>query len=135
MGCRFESRFLCERNSSNRFEKVNRILGNRKSNHAKWRKKKYTVNTVLDYINVEGLEGYRKKVYPNLDGTFRTTDDAETFALKKTDDGWQMHYKNEGNAWTEQLIKLSDDHFEVKNTENITYTYKRWQEMELGVSR
>ncbi|HUH45768.1 MAG TPA: lipocalin family protein, partial [Arenibacter sp.] len=43
--------------------------------------KKYTISTSIDYIEIQDQKGFRKKVQPNLSGTYDTSDDAEPFSL------------------------------------------------------
>ncbi len=89
--------------------------------------KEYTINTTVDYIEVKDLSGFRKKVYPQLDGTFDTSNDVETFSLIQGPDGIEIHYKTEHSEWTEKLLALNDGSFTVTNAENKTYTYHRFQ--------
>jgi len=95
--------------------------------------KEFNVNPAIDYIELKGLEGFRKKVYPKFDGTFETTDDAEYFIIAKVDDKIEIRYKPSITLDTrmfsraETLIQLSDSQFSVINSDTITYTYKRFQ--------
>lgn len=88
--------------------------------------KEYNVNTSIDYIQLEGLKGFRKKVQPKLNGTFSTSNDAEPFVILKNEDSFEFHYKNELSSWKEELIELSNDDFSVSNEEGIVYSYKRF---------
>ncbi len=89
--------------------------------------KAYSVNTTVDYIQIKDLSGFRKKVYPQLDGTYDTSNDSEHFELTEKPEGYEFHYKTELSEWTEKLNSLQADSFSVTNTDNITYTYKRFQ--------
>ena len=88
--------------------------------------KEYKVNTNLDYIKIDGLVGFRKKVQPKFDGTYITTDDAEPFRILREDETFALYYKNELSAWTERITSLSEDRFSVINEDNITYSYARY---------
>ena len=89
--------------------------------------KTYTINTTVDYIEVKGESGFRKKMYPNLDGTFDTSNDAEKFTLSKGPHGFEIHYTTELSEWVETLTSISDNSFSVINEEDITYSYKRFE--------
>ena len=89
--------------------------------------KTYTINTTVDYIEVTGTSGFRKKVYPNLDGTFDTSNDAEQFDLTEGPKGFEFHYKTELSEWVEQLTTLDENSFSVTNASHITYSYKRFE--------
>ncbi|MEN1785491.1 MAG: hypothetical protein AAGF77_10160 [Bacteroidota bacterium] len=89
--------------------------------------KAYSVNTSIDYIALKEDQGYRKKVQPNLDGSFRTSDDAEVFTVHWKEGQCWLHYKNGLNTHEERLIQLSPDAFAMKNAANIVYHYKKYQ--------
>jgi hypothetical protein len=89
--------------------------------------KEYTVSTSVDYIKLEGLEGFRKKVQPKLNGTFETSNDAEIFLISKEKEGFFINYKTELSEWSERLKKLKSDSFSVINSEKIEYQYKRFE--------
>ncbi|MCG2460748.1 hypothetical protein K8352_08310 [Flavobacteriaceae bacterium F89] len=88
--------------------------------------KEYKVNPTVDYIELDGLDGLRKKVRPRLNGTYFVSEDSENFTLRKKGDGFEMNYKNKMSNWTEKLTALSEDSFTVSNSENIAYTYHRF---------
>lgn len=89
--------------------------------------KEYKVSNTIDYFQLKGLKGFRKKVQPKLDGTFNTSNDAESFAILKKDDFFEIYYKNELSAWSEVLVDISTNRFSVKNEEGITYSYERFE--------
>ncbi|SIS49929.1 hypothetical protein SAMN05421766_102426 [Zobellia uliginosa] len=89
--------------------------------------KEYKVNTSVDYIKVEDRKGFRKKVHPKLNGTFETSDDAETFTVVEEGKGLSIRYKTELSEWSELLTELDDDVFSVVNPEGIRYDYKRFE--------
>ncbi|MEZ2416042.1 hypothetical protein ACA086_13850 [Muriicola sp. E247] len=89
-------------------------------------KKRYEINTTVDYIDVSGMEGYRKKVQPLPDGSFITSDDAENFSLSSRDDAYIMLYNNEMSEWEEEIEQLTETLLVLKNNEQIRYIYKRY---------
>ncbi|WP_244526828.1 hypothetical protein [Pseudozobellia thermophila] len=89
--------------------------------------KEYTVNTSVDFIMLEDLKGYRKKMQPNLTGTYRTSDDAEAFTIKEEGGALWINYKSELSEWSERLERLEQNAFSVTNEEGIRYDYKRFQ--------
>lgn len=90
-------------------------------------RKEYKVNTTVDHIVIKGMEGSRKKVRPQLDGTYMANDNSQSFTIYEKEDGFGFHYKNGNNEWYERLEKLSEAQFSVVNEEGITYRYKRYQ--------
>ena len=90
-------------------------------------KKDYGLNTTVDYIELNDNKGFRKKVQPNLNGTFVTSDDAEFFTIIDTEIGLEFSYKNEMSEWNEQIIQVSKNRFTIENENGIRYTYQRYQ--------
>ncbi len=91
------------------------------------RSREYGLNATIDYFSLEGMRGYRKKVQPQIDGTFITSDDAVRFELHPQEGQILMLYRHGEEAWEEQLIALDSMAFTVRNTDNISYHYKRYQ--------
>ncbi|WP_339709772.1 hypothetical protein [uncultured Kriegella sp.] len=89
--------------------------------------KTYNVNTTVDYIEIDGFEGYRKKVKPKFDGTYDTSNDAEFFTIEKKNDSFVMYYQNNLSEWSESLTQLSQTNFAVIGENNSTYHYRRYE--------
>ena len=94
--------------------------------------KDFKVNPIIDYIEIEGLEGFRKKVYPKFDGTYETSNDADNFKIELIDGNFQFNYNpnmaiHSSMHRRETLIQLSDISFSVVNKDTVTYSYKRFQ--------
>lgn len=89
--------------------------------------KEYTINTTVDYIEMKDLSGFRKKVYPKLDGTFDTSNDIEKFTVTEQSNVYEIHYKTNLSEWVETINTLNEDSFSVTNSDKITYKYKRFE--------
>lgn len=89
--------------------------------------KEFNVNPTVEYIEMEALKGFRKKMQPKFDGTYTTSNDAELFTIIKSDEHFEFQYNNDMSTWKEKIISISDDSFSVENKEAITYTYKRFK--------
>ncbi|MBU2996505.1 hypothetical protein KO500_08665 [Cellulophaga baltica] len=94
--------------------------------------KDYTVNESIDYIEIEQLKGFRKKVKPNFNGSYITNDDAEFFTVFKKENQIFLNYKNDLSDWTESLKTLTKDQFSVTNEDDITYLYKRYEPINIS---
>ena len=90
-------------------------------------KKEYSINSTVDYIQLDSLEGFRKKVDPKFNGTFETSNDAEPFKIRISNDSIFMKYTNDSNIWEEALISLEEESFSVKNNDGVTYKYNRFE--------
>ncbi len=96
--------------------------------------KKYTTSPSFDYIEVHGNKGFKKKVYPKLDGTYETSNDAVTFRIiKKTDKGYYISYNDSLNGWQEKLNFMTTDFFSVRNEDQIIYSYYRQTHIDLNL--
>ena len=90
-------------------------------------KKEYPVNTSIDYIEVNDQEGFRKKVQPNFNGTYDTSNDAELFTIYENEGVFTLNYKTDLSEWHEKISSLSENNFIVISEENIKYHYKRFE--------
>lgn len=93
--------------------------------------KEYHINTSIDYISVADKKGYRKKVQPTLKGTFDTSNDADPFVILEREGVFSIHYNTQNDLdpmreRSEELTTLSKDRFSVRNSEGLTYIYKRF---------
>lgn len=94
-------------------------------------KKEYPMNTVVDYIELNENNGFRKKMVPRFDGTFETSDDAEPFNIVEENGVFYLRYENPLSEWQERLLSLSGDSFSVENPEGILYRFKRFEPIKL----
>ena len=88
--------------------------------------KKYGLGTLVDYIKVENRRGIRKKVQPQLDGGFKSTDVAEVFEIKVENDSINLYYSTPYDKWKETIISSEEEELKVLNSSGIIYTYKRF---------
>ncbi|WP_047245851.1 hypothetical protein [Maribacter thermophilus] len=94
-------------------------------------KKEYKINSIIDYIEINDLKGFKKKVVPQFDGSFKTSNDAEPFTIKQEDDGFKILYKNDLSEWEESIIFLSDDSYSTQNAEGTVYHFKRFEPIKI----
>lgn len=92
--------------------------------------REYTFSNYAEYIEVyPDLEGFRIKLQPQLDSTFKRTSNAETFVIKRENDSLRMYYKTQMDEWKETLIDLEKDQFTVVNERGFKYKYKRFESL------
>lgn len=89
--------------------------------------KNYSINPSVDFIQLEGTKGYRKKLQPKFDGTYNTSKDAEVFEVIRIDKSFALHYKNPLSEREEKLIQIDSTSFSVRNEDGILYSYKRFE--------
>lgn len=88
--------------------------------------KNYTLNESYDYFEIEkNSTGFRKKVSPQLDGTFLVNKTQETIKIRFEKDRVYFDYTTPYDKWSEELIMISKDKMILKNLEDKEYHYKK----------
>lgn len=87
--------------------------------------KDYGMNESYDFFAIKNNKGIRKKVMPQLDGSFLTSNSSENVSVRFKDDQVFLDYKTDYAKWSEELISLSDEELVVKNQEKKEYHYKK----------
>jgi hypothetical protein len=95
--------------------------------------KSYTYNSSIDYIFVDNLKGFRKKLQPGINNQYQTSDDAEFFEIRIENDSLNMYYKTDLSNWKETVLKATKDQLKIVNTANIIYIYKRFEPVRLEI--
>ncbi|NJY62322.1 hypothetical protein HC174_06075 [Salinimicrobium sp. CDJ15-81-2] len=88
--------------------------------------KEFRFSEWVDYIEVDSTTGFRKKVKPQIDGSFITTNDAEKFEVKVENDSINLYYSTPYANWKETVLSSEEDELVVLNRDGIIYTYKRF---------
>jgi hypothetical protein len=94
--------------------------------------KDFRSSTTIDYIELDGMKGFRKKVQPKFNGTFETSNDAELFTILQNENHFELNYTGSTDSWTEEIISISKDNFSVINQDTLTYSYKRYEPLNLN---
>ncbi|OAB28947.1 hypothetical protein SAMN05444395_102313 [Flavobacterium fryxellicola] len=87
--------------------------------------KEYGMNEVYDYFKMENNTGIRKKVMPQLDGTFLVNDAYEKVTVRFTDEKVFLDYATPYMKWSEELISISAEELILLNKEKMEYHYKK----------
>jgi hypothetical protein len=66
-------------------------------------------------------------VKPLYSGKFQGSKDIEKFKLKETKDKVSLIYTTLYDTWEEEIMELTAEKFVVKNSNGVTYTYKRYK--------
>ena len=91
------------------------------------KKKDYTVNETIDYFELKNNIGFRLKVMPQFDGTFKTNNIKEDIKVVEKDKSFYIEYNTKYGKWKEEIIAIEDSTLILKNKENIKYTYKKFK--------
>ncbi|MGI9547246.1 MAG: lipocalin family protein [Flavobacteriaceae bacterium] len=89
--------------------------------------KNYEISTIIDYFEYKDLKGFRKKVQPNLNGSYTTSDDAVFFEILAENKKFIIHYHNDINQWEEEIKHISSQEMIIVNLEGVYYYYKRFE--------
>ncbi|MBC7748820.1 MAG: hypothetical protein H7Z76_09655 [Methylotenera sp.] len=87
--------------------------------------KEYRMNEVYDYFEIKNNKGIRKKVMPQLNGTFVVNDTYENVTVRFADDKVFLDYSTPYMKWSEELIAVSAEELVLLNKEKAEYHYKK----------
>lgn len=88
--------------------------------------KEYGANQNYDYFQIDtNNQGIRKKVAPQLDGTFLVDDTFENVKVRFQDDKAYLDYTTPYMKYSEEIITLTADELVVLNSQKKEYHYKK----------
>lgn len=88
--------------------------------------KDYGVNESYDYFEIgKNNSGFRKKVIPQLDGSFIVNNTQEQIKVRFEDDKVFFDYTTFYTKWSEELIAISKEKMVFVNKEKKEYHYKK----------
>ena len=87
--------------------------------------KDYSVNTMVDYFEIKGTSGIRKKVTPQLDGSYIDNGPAESITVSFTDGNAYLHYNSGYAQWKEQIVSANEQELVFRNNNKLEYHYKK----------
>jgi hypothetical protein len=89
--------------------------------------KAYTFNETVDFLDLEDGKGFRKKVRPQLDGSYQVTNDAEKVEVKIEDNSLYLYYTTPYDTWKEKVLKAEENKLKIENERGVIYHYKRFE--------
>jgi len=87
--------------------------------------KEYNINSTIDYFELKGKAGFRKKVMPQINGTYRVNDLSEKVEIVQDSGKTYIQYKTDYAQWQEEILELNDEELVLKNNHDIEYHYKK----------
>jgi hypothetical protein len=88
--------------------------------------KDYKINESYDYFEVgKNNSGFRKKVMPQLDGSFIVNDTQESLKVRFENGKVFLDYDTPYAKWSEELIEITNDKMVFVNAEKKQYHYKK----------
>jgi len=96
-------------------------------------KRDYNYNDTVDYFSIsDSLVGFRKKLKPNFDGSFSTSNDAEALKVIFENDSLNLYYNTPFAQWKETVLGATESKLIIQNQNNIRYVYKRYEPIDLN---
>ena len=95
-------------------------------------KKDFSINAVVDYIEVSEEKGVRTKVSPQFDGSFINNGVTEKFELKIEADSLRLYYETPFDKWKETVLIATDSLLKIINIDSKIYTYKKFRKFNFG---
>lgn len=87
--------------------------------------KEYKINTTIDFFELKGKTGFRKKVMPQFDGSYRMNDLSEKISIVQDSGKVYVSYVTDYAKWKEEIVKLNDEKLVLKNNHGMEYHYKK----------
>ena len=88
-------------------------------------KKDYSVNETIDFFEFKDNVGFRKKVTPQLDGTYLVNNQYEKISISEKENDFFINYSTQYTKFKEQIIEIQDSVLVLKNEQNVEYHYKK----------
>lgn len=89
------------------------------------KEKDYQASGTVDYFEIKEGKGFRKKVMPQIDGTYMANDSSEEVTVTQKDGKTWLNYNTQFAKWQEELVGVSGDELVIKNAHGIEYHYKK----------
>ncbi|MGB1232363.1 MAG: lipocalin family protein [Winogradskyella sp.] len=97
-------------------------------------KKDYKYSNTVDYITFnDSLKGFRKKLKPNLKGTYLASNVIENITLKIENDRLNIYYKTPYASWKETVLEATTEKLKLINKDRMVYLYKRYVPINLNL--
>lgn len=93
--------------------------------------KDYKVNETIDFFELKDNVGFRQKVMPQFDGTYKTNGIKESLKVFEVDHTYFIECKTDYGKWNEEIMTLEDSTLVLKNKQNLIYTYKKFKPFSL----
>lgn len=87
--------------------------------------KEYKINTTIDFFELNGKTGFRKKVMPQFDGSYRMNDLSEKISIVQDSGKTYVSYVTDYAKWKEEIVELNDKKLVLKNNHDMEYHYKK----------
>ena len=95
-------------------------------------RKEYSVSTTIDYYELQGVKGFRKKMQPTLEGSYRTSDDALPMRVVFREDRVFLAFEGGTERWEEEILELDSSSLVTEHENGLKYAYIRYEPINLS---
>ncbi len=94
--------------------------------------KEYKVSSTIEYLQWDGTNGFRKKMQPTLEGTYRTSDDALPMEVIWRDDRLFLKFDGTEDTWEEEILRIEAGKLIMRHGNGLKYIYQKYEPMTIG---
>lgn len=123
----------CTNKPEEQLEHINGYWGIEKVEFTKDSIRDFKINEIVDYIEIVDSVGFRIKVKPQFDGTYKPAGEPEKILVKIEDEKVVLHYSTSFNNWKEFIVASKKEELSLKNERGIIYHYKRYKPLKLDL--
>lgn len=80
----------------------------------------------VDYFQLSNQKGIRKKITPTFGNQLSSTNDELAFTINFTKTKTYISYSKGGHDWQEEIITLTNERLELKDSRGVVFRYKRY---------
>ena len=93
----------------------------------------FKISPGIDYFKIDnGSIGFRKKLKPNLYGTFKTSKDVLNFEIEIQNNTLFLNYIDNATKFSEEVLLASSEKLVLKNNRGFVYNYKTYKPLDLS---
>jgi len=90
--------------------------------------KTFSISQNIDFFDIQdNQKGIRKKVQPDINGHFTTSQSSENIDIEIQEDQLILTYTTAFDSWKETVVKASKEQLILLNDNGNTYTYRRYE--------
>lgn len=93
--------------------------------------KEYKINEEVEQIEFKDGKGIKRKVIMLYSGNFFTNNIKQEFTIEAKENNYFILNKTDFSTWKEEIEKLTDSVFLIKNEEGIKYHYRKRNDIKL----
>ena len=91
--------------------------------------RQFKFSTNVDYLQIDdsSFTGFRKKLRPQINGSFIDFGNKEDLKVKIENDSLHLYYTTPYNNWNETVLNAEENKMSLRNQNGIIYHYKRFK--------